>query len=165
MWGDYVIEVSLTKGSKLLTVNDAIDSKTINSLKKEFGKDILSYNFTKSIPHNKQLLKHEVITLYQYLHKKMQKHDKRYNNITQWYLHLGKIYHQIKKLGYHGISHDDPEWPETIIFDPLRVKTVRYYRQKKKPQWLDLGFSEGELEEISDWDEIHKKAISEIIED
>ena len=69
LWfGRALLRVQLTTGTKILDVTDKPDMKVINSLKREFSKELLSSDmaFHKVIPNNKQFKLNELIELTKY---------------------------------------------------------------------------------------------------
>ena len=69
LWfGRALLRVQLVPGTRILDVADEPDMKVINSLKREFGKEIILPHmvFHKVIPNNKQLKLNELIELTRY---------------------------------------------------------------------------------------------------
>lgn len=68
-WGELVVVCKLQKGTRILWLNGKYDQKTICSLRREFGHELLSLQswFAKALPKNKHLTKVELVHLCNYI--------------------------------------------------------------------------------------------------
>ena len=60
-YGDIVFKCRLAGGLSVLKITERYDPKVIDTLKREFGKSILTGDISKAIPRNKHLTRKELI--------------------------------------------------------------------------------------------------------
>lgn len=129
-----IIKCNLKPSLNILWVYEGYDTKVIDYLKREFGKDILKLgtHFYKAIPQNKQLTKKELINLvnyfFEYRSKKRQKPSGRLfcKNYRIWeqfpYLMEYLRRHQFDGIGDRTFEYWDSDG--VCIFNPSYVTTI-----------------------------------------
>jgi len=60
-FGHFIFRCKLADGVSILRIDEYYDKTIINSLRREFGKNILTGDITKALPRNKHLKKKELI--------------------------------------------------------------------------------------------------------
>jgi len=75
--GGAILRVNISKGTRILNSAIKPDSKCLQYLRKEFGKDILNKHPRKVIPKNKRLTQREFINLFRYHYWKTHEKNKR----------------------------------------------------------------------------------------
>ncbi|MDX1945775.1 MAG: hypothetical protein SFU86_10295 [Pirellulaceae bacterium] len=66
----FALRVRLAAGTRMLRLTGEFDQRVIDSLRREFGAEILAADFDKAIPRNKRLRPGELIHLFNYLWSK-----------------------------------------------------------------------------------------------
>ena len=127
----FLVKCQLTRPLKVLWLKE-YDPKVINSLKREFGKQILTNSFHKAIPRNKQLKQKELIELVSYF---VSKKDKRrdwwnWNNWTYFTRH-------IKRHGFDAVGQIDHNYEELLIHNPSSLKVISIHRFDATYEWVD----------------------------
>ena len=125
----------LEPGTRILWVEGDYDRRVINSLRREFGQELLDLgpHFERALPHNKQLTKNELIQLCNYVLLKYRrgrwsaalraKKGIRVRYLETW-RRLSRLHGQIKRYGYHAIGdRSDMDWDsdEIVVFNPVRL--------------------------------------------
>ncbi|HED19734.1 MAG TPA: hypothetical protein ENI74_09570 [Gammaproteobacteria bacterium] len=128
-WGQIIICCRLQTGTRLLWHKDYA-RKVIDSLRREFGKAILSPEFWKVLPRNKQFTRSEVIQLWHYLVTRYYESPRRFRigRFERLQKNYSRIYEQLRRHGYDGVGFHDSDWPEILIFNPARVQPVSAHR-------------------------------------
>lgn len=128
-WGSIIIHCRLQAGTRLLWHKD-YDRKVIDSLRREFGKAIVSPAFWKVLPLNKQLTRNEVIQLWHYLVTRHYKNPRRFraNRLEHLQKNYSRLYKQLRRHGYDGVGFRNADWPEILVFNPARVQPVSAHR-------------------------------------
>ncbi len=157
---DFVIVCSLAPGTRILWIDGDYDQRVIDRLRREFGKELLELgpNFSRVIPHNKQLTQAELIELINFV--LMQRRYKRYRGWRRpvkgkraayfgvW-MRLNRLHQYVRRYGYDAVgdrSYYDWDSDEILVYNPTRVLPLSAH-------WLHRS---GE-----DWDETF--ALSEAI--
>ena len=125
MWGKVIIRCKLQKGCRILWHSE-YDKKVIAYLKREFGSNIVKPYFWKILPNNKQLKKHEIIAVWNYLidvHYECRRRFKK-GLLHTFQKNYSRIYEQLKRHQFDGVGFKDPEWPEVLIFNPSVVNPI-----------------------------------------
>ncbi len=97
--GPYVLEVALGPGTKVLRVEGSYDPRRIRSLRREFGRGILSPDFEKAIPRNKELRPRELIDLVNWLYQSDRRRDRH-----GFYEGLRAIRRSVRRTGYSAFG-------------------------------------------------------------
>ena len=178
LWGDYIVKCKLAQNSRIINTSEP-DKKVINYLKREFGKGILSPDFWKILPKNKQLTKNEIISLYSYLVKSPYNSTikKRKKLLPLLYTNLSRINKQLRYFNIDGIKIDQHNYIEIFIFNPSNVEVISLHSLllnpnldtfKKKCDFWDNPYDEGILLsnplDLKTLKEIQLKAVKENIE-
>jgi len=108
---DYVLKVEFTRGTRIARLEDASDPGLLDSLRREFGKEILSSEFAKAVPHNKHLKPRELFALMGYFAESPRLFDQAQRNIRRW----------LRRLSYHGYGNPFNDLG-TVLFDPSRLE-------------------------------------------
>jgi hypothetical protein len=145
-WGQIIIRCQLQAGTRLLWHKD-YDRKVIDSLCREYGKDIISPAFWKVLPHNKQFTRNEVIQLWHYLIARFYSSPRRFRagGFERLQENYSRIYQQLRQHGYDGVGFRGADWPEVLIFNPARVQPVSAHRWSKITHHLGASIPLGRL--------------------
>ena len=146
-----IFRCALQPGTRILWFDDDYDRRIINSLRREFGQELLDLGpqFHKAIPDNKRLTQTELIHLCSYIF--MQGRRKRSKFYTprkgarrryfDAWLQLSRLHEQVKRYGFDGVGdRSNLYWDsdELLIYNPSRVIPLSAHRL---------------LREGDDWDE------------
>jgi hypothetical protein len=127
--GNALLRLELQKGTRILDTTGEVEKDKIDSLRREFGKEILEKPPWKVLPGNKKLTKSEVITLARYHYqgiyevgpnRNLYKPSARKRDFRQY-----RVYDQCRAMltryGYHGwgAPNDDAG---VVIFSGDRIK-------------------------------------------
>ena len=128
-WGRIIIVCQLQAGTRVLWHGD-YNRKVIDSLRREFGKGIVSPEFWKELPSNKQFTRNEIVQLWHYLVDRYYESPRRFRTGRFYRLlkNYSRIYQQLKRHGYHGVGFRSSGWPEILVFNPARVKALSAHR-------------------------------------
>ena len=137
-WPRTIVVCRIEKSAKIMWCRPP-EKKTISYLRKEFGNGLLTSDFHKYIPHNKQLKKNEIASLCSYLAEKWVvflhgyykgKRAKLFNHAryTLGVRNLKRLYSELKKYQIDGIGIDYTGTPEAFIFNPSMVIPVSFHR-------------------------------------
>ena len=141
-FGAIIIRCRLQPGTRILWVDDEYDRRVIDSLRREFGQELLDLgpHFHKAIPHNKQLTRQELIHLCSYImmtarRKRWQtilraRKGKRVQYFDAW-RRLSRLHEQAKRHGYDAFgdrSFSDWDSDEILVYNPARVIPVSAHR-------------------------------------
>jgi hypothetical protein len=128
LWfGNCLYQVKLKEGTRLLDLSIPHDSKTVEYLAREFGKNIIkAENPFKTLPKNKHLTNNEIINLMRYFFSKSRnkpmKWDKQLK--TSWVRMDDAIRRTYRSAlirhGYHGYGHPTNDLGY-VIFSPDRI--------------------------------------------
>ena len=92
----YFVEVELRAGTKIARIESKPDPKLLDSLRREFGNQVLTSQFDKSIPKNKHLKPKELFALISHFENQgFFVSDGFEKQVKRWIL----------RLGYHGYGH------------------------------------------------------------
>ena len=129
-FGDIVIRCRLQPGTRILWVDEDYDRRVIDSLRREFGQELLALgpHFHKVIPHNKHLTNQELIHLSSYVlmtarRKRRGYYRSRKGKRRQYYdtwRRLSRLHDQLKRHGYDALgdrSFSDWDADEILVFD------------------------------------------------
>ncbi|MDB2686144.1 hypothetical protein N9Y42_02940 [Mariniblastus sp.] len=112
--GAYLLEVELSAGTRIARIDDNPDQKLLDSLQREFGRQILTDQFSKAIPRNKHLKPQELFALIGHLEKKrLYASSDAKKQVKRWLL----------RLNYHAYGHLTNDIG-ILVFDPGRLKVL-----------------------------------------
>ncbi len=118
----YVLQLELTRGSKIARLDDQVNQQVIDSLRREFGREVLGPGFARAIPKNKHLKPRELFALMGYFHKTdVLFEDTTLRHVRRWLL----------RLGYHGYGHTHNDLG-IMLFDPSRL-ILRDIKRLQRP--------------------------------
>jgi hypothetical protein len=145
-WGQIIIRCQLQTGTRLLWHEDH-DRKVIDSLRREFGKTIISPEFWKVLPLNKQFTRNEVIQLWHYLINQYYEGTRRFRagRFERLQKNYSRIYEQLRRHGYDGVGFRGTDWPEMMVFNPARVQPVSAHRWSRVTHRLGAPIPVGRL--------------------
>jgi hypothetical protein len=148
-WGRIIIRCRLQAGTRLLWHED-YDRKVIDSLRREFGKAVLSPEFWKVLPHNKQFRRNEITQLWHYLVDRCYESPRRFrfDRLGRLQKNYSRIYEQLRRHGFHGIGFRGAGWPEILVFNPARVKPVSAHRWSRVARRPGAPIPVGRLKRI-----------------
>jgi hypothetical protein len=148
-WGRIIIHCRLQAGTRLLWHED-YDRKVIDSLRREFGKEIVTPTFWKVLPRNKQFTRNEVIQLWHYLVARFYESPRRFRagRFECLQKNYSRIYEQLRRYGYDCVGFRGTEWPEMLIFNPARVQPVSAHRWSQITRRLGAPIPVGRLKLI-----------------
>jgi len=169
-----VIVVRLQPGTRILWIEDDYDQRVIDSLRREFGQELLDLgpHFERAIPHNKQLTRRELVGLCDYVLTKARRgrwqaalrankgKRVRYNETWQ---RLSRLHRQIKRFGYQALGdRSDMDWDsdEIVVFNPTRVIPVSAHRLIREGEDDNETFSLSPALELKELAEIAAQAIA-----
>ncbi|MFC1812341.1 hypothetical protein ACFL03_06570 [Thermodesulfobacteriota bacterium] len=135
IYGDYLVKCELIPGTQILWHSEP-DPKVIKFLIREFGRGILSPDFWKALPTNKQLKKREVAELFHYMIREtyLKTWRNRMKRSDLFSRNFSRIYSQLKLHGFDGICIDWPEGgPELVLFNPSQVKALSFHTWSLRP--------------------------------
>ncbi|MCA8942127.1 MAG: hypothetical protein KDB80_06155 [Planctomycetes bacterium] len=152
-----VVRVELGPGSRLLWLDGNFDPNTIESLRREFGAEVLRPDFHKAIPANKHLRTRELIDLLNYLHAR--KSGAGFLWKVGW-AGVSGVRSQLRRAKYSGFGCATDDLG-IVAFDPANLVARSFERvtssgalEPAQPEWL-LANSVLRLRELrSDVDEI-----------
>jgi hypothetical protein len=129
----YIFRVHLAPGTRILRLDGQYDPRVIDSLRREFGKDVLGAAFDKAIPSNKHLRRVEVINLlnYHWAHYDLDAKQRVQPLVAEF----GMFRRYLTRCHYAGLGCLESD-AGVVVFNPSRL----------------LADS---LLELSDWDAIH----------
>jgi len=130
-----VFQVELAPGTRILRLHGKYDPRTIDSLRREFGAELLQIDFHKALPKNKHLRSRELIELLNFLVS-----DSDQIAITprsHWAGESG-VRHVLRKSGYMGYGCDRSD-AGVVIFDPGRLKACGLWRLDGAVELKDEG--------------------------
>jgi len=125
---DIIFTCVLKMGISILKIDESYDKKVIDSLKREFGKDILTGDLSKVIPRNKHLTRKELINLLNYRFAKTVWHKTK--DIQKWRSALSSVKQQLSLHKFDAIGMPDTE-AGVAVFNPTFVKPIAIYHVKR----------------------------------
>ena len=146
IWGHVILETTLVQGTRILWVDGKYDPKTIKSLSKEFGREILEVgtDILKAMPSNKRLQGDELFHLCNYVYSvcnSKQKTKSRYDYKERW-INMQPLNRLIRRYKFDGVGEDDKgvwDGDEVLVFNPASVvATGRIFVVDKKMDPFDL---------------------------
>lgn len=129
-YGDVIFKCKLSDKASILRIDEKYDKKVIDTLKREFGKNILTSDINKAIPSNKHLTKKELINLLNYRFYKVSWKQKAK---WKWDDVLSSIRHQLKLHKYDAIGNAKSE-AGIAVFNPALVKPSKMFHFEYKGQ-------------------------------
>jgi hypothetical protein len=114
----------LSEGISLLRIDGKYDPKVIDYLKREFGKDLLTKDISKSIPRNKHLTRKELINLLNYRYCQMGKWKAK--DSEKWFATVTSVRQQLVLHKYDAIGEPIKE-VGIAVFNPSHVKPTDIY--------------------------------------
>lgn len=148
-WGKMIICCQLQAGTRLLW-HENYDRKVIDSLRREFGKSIVSPEFWKLLPRNKQFTRNEIIQLWHYLVTRCYESPRRFRagRFERLLKNYSRIYEQLRRHGYDGVGFRGTDWPEILVFNPARVQPLSAHRWSRVTRRLGAPIPVGRLKLI-----------------
>lgn len=173
-WHDgIVIRCYLQPGTRILWMDGNYDQRIINSLRREFGNELLELGpqFHRAIPHNKQLTRQELyhLTSYVLMHPRRMRgwgafkgKNARYFGTWQ---RLSRLHEQIKRHGYDALGDRSFEFwdsDEVVVFNPARVIAVDAHRLIRSGSYAHEHFSLSEAIDLETLRIVSEKAQEEL---
>lgn len=170
-----IIIVRLQPGTRILWIEDEYDQRVINSLRREFGQELLDLgpHFERAIPHNKQLRQRELIELCNYVLAEARrgrwrsalrgKKGRRVRYRETWQ-RLSRLHGHVKRYGYDAIGdRSNIAWDsdEILVFNPARVIPVSAHEVYREGDDFDESVSLSPALEPNGLTEISARAIAE----
>ena len=118
----YVLQLEFTPGTKIARLDEPPDQRMLNSLRREFGHNVLGPRFAQAIPKNKHLKPRELFALIGHLERL----DVLDEATTQRYLRRW-----LQRLGYHGYGHTRNDLG-IMLFDVSRL-ILRSMKRLRRP--------------------------------
>ncbi len=112
----YILELALTPGTRVLRLEDSPDRHQLDSLRKEFGHEILTNQFAHAIPSNKHLRPKELVAIISHLNHLAELNDQAKRDIRKW----------VSRLGYNGYGHTMDDLG-IVIYDPSRLRLLKIW--------------------------------------
>ncbi len=119
-----ILQVELAPGTRILRFDGRYDPQTIDSLRREFGAELLQVDFHKALPMNKHLKSRELIDLLNYLAS--DSGHIRTDPRSGW-TGESRVRHALRKSGYMGYGCERSD-AGVLIFDPARLRVSRWWR-------------------------------------
>lgn len=104
-FGNSVFKCQIADGMSILRIDERYDQSVIDSLKREFGKNIVTGDITKAIPRNKHLKRKELIHLVNYRFAKMG--NWKDDELWKWDAVVSSIRRQLRRHKYDAIGTAD----------------------------------------------------------
>ena len=149
MWGDYLVKCELAAGTRILW-HEEVDRSVIKYLSREFGRGVLSPDFWKVLPANKQLKRTEITALFHhFIHeayfKTLRKRNKRDDLLRSCF---SRIYSELRAHGFDGVCINWPDSPELMLFNPSQAKVLSIHTWSFQPttdrmRFWDFPYDEG----------------------
>jgi hypothetical protein len=114
----YIFRVRLAPGTRILRLDGQCDPRVIDSLRREFGKDVLGPGFDKAIPSNKHLRRVEVIHLLNYHWAHHDVEGKRRDDLLIAELAVFRRY--LARCHYAGLGSLNSD-AGVVVFNPTRL--------------------------------------------
>ena len=128
-FGHFIFRCKLADGVSILRIDEYYDKTIINSLRREFGKNILTGDITKALPRNKHLKKKELIHLVNYRFAKMG--NWKLEEDWKWDAVVPSIRQQLRKHKYDAIGSTD-DLTGLAVLNPAFVKRLELYGSWKE---------------------------------
>jgi hypothetical protein len=114
----YVLQVRMRPGARILRLNGQFDPGTIDYLKREFGKELLTPKFDRAIPANKHLTRVELIHLANYLWDRGEKGG----GLAAWAGRedFGALRRTLVRSKYDGVGCTESDIG-VVVFNPSRL--------------------------------------------
>jgi hypothetical protein len=145
LWfGTALLQVALRPGTRILDVPKLPDPSVIRHLQREFGREILTADPRKMLPHNKQLTLAEVIALFRYHFEEREKYWRRYvddrprRKPRGFRVNTSHLRSLLIRYGFHGFGNPDDE-NGIVIFSPDRVVPKELVVTIPETPWNKLG--------------------------
>jgi hypothetical protein len=150
-WGRAIIRCGLQRGCRILWHSE-YDRKVIDYLKREFGSNIVKPDFWKALPNNKQLKKHEIIAVWNYLIDIHYEGRKRFEKglLYEFQKNYSRIYEHLKRHQFDGVGSREKDWPEILVFNPSLVSPISVHWWNIDKQDISNPLSQSELKGIQE---------------
>jgi hypothetical protein len=134
-FGPVLLEATLIQGTRLLDVSLPADENVLDSLKREFGKELLvSGDIRKTLPRNKQLKLNELIELTRYFYHRVWSQDWSLEKSWKFSPHQKRDFRALehavsylKRYKFDGYGHPQDD-NGIVIFAADRIKLVKVVR-------------------------------------
>ncbi len=132
-----IMNCRLTRGTRFLKVEKP-EQQILNSMRREFGRNIFRYDFYKFLPENKSLTRDELATVLGYIFHKhlgprtflpsreLKPNIRKNDPLERYQEGLAFIHEQLRRFGLHGYRVLNPCHEEIVIFNPSRVQPVSW---------------------------------------
>jgi hypothetical protein len=119
LFGGVIFKCRMVDGASVLRIDKHYDPKVIDSLRREFGKDILTKDLSKVIPSNKHLTRKELINLLNYRYV-------QWDTLSDWESSISSIRQHLRFHKYDAIG-DTVSLVGLAVFNPSFVKPIQVY--------------------------------------
>lgn len=154
-FGHILLQATLTKGTRILDASLPADPRVIQSLKREFGHELVATgDMRKVLPNNKHLKLNELIELTRYFYHRVW--DRDWTSEKSWKFsqsdkrELRALEHCVsclKRYGFHGYGHPQDD-NGIVMFAPDRIKLTKVVRALGLAEQGQL-LEDGSLERMS----------------
>jgi len=131
VFGDFVFRCRLVDGVSILRIDEHYNQSIIDSLRREFGKNILTGDITKAMPRNKHLKKTELIHLVNYRFAKRNNWMIGKYDYDKWDAVVSSVRQQLRKHKYDAIGETD-DLTGLAILNPAFVKPLELYGARRE---------------------------------
>lgn len=153
-FGNILFRATLQEGTRILDVSPQADRKTLNSMRREFGAQILtSDDPRKVLPANKHLTLHELIELTRYHYHgaydpkagevRIEFDGKRMRHVES----MRSCVRMLQQRGFHGFGHPSDD-NGILLFQPERIVVEGVIAEIPRPQH-DRLLDGAELQHLS----------------
>ena len=125
-FGEYIVRCALSAGTRILRLDNTYDTKTVQYLRREFGKEVLGPRFSSVLPPNKHLTKKELISLLNFVFSKAEKERAKEREWLNWHGNLTWIRDQLRRHAFHAVGRVD-DMHGIAVLAPSRVTCVQVY--------------------------------------
>jgi hypothetical protein len=151
-FGPIVFKCHLAEGVSILWTKEHYDQKVIDSLRREFGKEILNEDISKVIPSNKHLNRKELINLLNYrLSRKDYWKEVKRKTMPNWGSSISSIRRQLQFHKYTAMGDTESVWG-LVVFNPSFVKPIYTYYC---PNRNALHFNNNETVRLKEVDKVY----------
>ena len=128
-FGQYIFRCKLIDATRILRLDGVLARKTIESMRREFGQELLSGDISKVVPRNKHLKKTELIALLNYRICKM---GDTWSDVDvqKWDQTIGSVRSHLMRHKYDGIG--DPSGILGIaVLNPSRIVPLDLHQMSR----------------------------------
>jgi hypothetical protein len=123
----YVLQLEFTRGTKIARLDDQANQRLLDSLRREFGREVMGSRFAQAIPKNKRIKPRQLFALIGHLER---------SDLLSEATTLRHVRRWLQRLGYHGYGHTHNDLG-IMLFDPSRVilRDVKRLRRPSKDRF------------------------------